>query len=87
MTVKDLKDKLSTYPDDLLIVMSSDAEGNSKSPLAELDTRVYVPNSTWSGETYMARVLTPELEAEGYEEEDCYEEGNGQDAVVLWPTN
>jgi hypothetical protein len=67
--------------------MSSDGEGNSKSPLADLSDAVYVPDSTYSGDTHVARRLTPELEAQGYSEEDCYAHDDGQDAVVLWPTN
>jgi hypothetical protein len=55
MTVKELIKQLKDYPQDSVVVMSSDGEGNSKSPLAELDDAVYVPDSTWSGDTYVAR--------------------------------
>jgi len=87
MAVKDLIHELKDYPQDALVVMSTDAEGNGYSPLAALNDEVYVPDSTWSGTTYVARTLTPELQEQGYTEEDCYGEDDGQDAVVLWPTN
>ncbi len=67
--------------------MSTDEEGNGYSPLAALNDEVYVPDSTWSGTTYVARTLTPELKEQGYTEGDCYNKEDGQDAVVLWRTN
>ncbi len=87
MTVKEMINELNDYPQDALVVMSKDSEGNSFSPFADTSTAVYVPDSTWRGTTYVARTLTPELKEQGYTEEDCYDEEDGQDAVVLWPTN
>lgn len=48
MTVKELKDKLARLPDDMEVVMSSDAEGNKISPLAASAVVVYTPYNTWS---------------------------------------
>ncbi len=87
MTVKELIKELKDYPQDALVVMSSDGEGNSRSPLFDIGNAVYVPDSTWSGDTHVARTLTPELKEQGYTEEDCYNQKDGQDAVGLWPTN
>lgn len=56
MTVKELRDLLQDLPDDMLVVMASDAEGNGHSPLADAAVAMYVANSTWSGDVY----LTPE---------------------------
>ena len=58
MTVKELIEELKEYPQDSQVVMSSDGEGNSKSPLAALGDAVYVPESTWSGYTKVARVIS-----------------------------
>ena len=90
MTVGELKEVLNDCPDDTIIVMSSDGEGNSYSPLAGYNTDyMYVPDSTWSGEIKL-KELTPELEAQGYGEDDTYNADYDEDAVpalVLWPTN
>ena len=89
MLVKDLIAQLQECDPDAIVVMSSDGEGNNKSPLADIDDScVYIPDSTWSGDTKLAE-LTPELEAAGYGEEDCVhpDEDNAQPCVILWPTN
>jgi hypothetical protein len=87
MTVKELINELKDYPQDAVVVMSSDREGNAYSPLAALNEGIYVPDSTWSGTTFVARTLTPGLKEQGYTEGDGYNQKDGQDAVVLWPTN
>jgi hypothetical protein len=87
MTVKELINELKDYPQDALVVMSTDEEGNGHSPLDALNEEVYVADSDGRGQAYVARNLTPELKEQGYTEEDCYDEEDGQDAVVLWPTN
>ncbi len=87
MTVKELIKELKDYPQDALVVMSTDEEGNGYSPLAALNEEVYVGEPSGRGQAYVARTLTPELKGQGYTEEDCYNQKDGQDAVVLWPTN
>lgn len=72
-----MKKLLSNLPDNYIVVMSKDGEGNSYSPLAQVDSYMYVAESTWSGEI---RSLE-EHEASGYD--DKFKEN----AVVLWPTN
>lgn len=70
-----LRAALEGLDDNLLVVMSKDGEGNDFSPLAEVDHDTntgYVADSTWSG-----NVPHP----------DDYEDGDGVDCVVLWPTN
>jgi hypothetical protein len=73
MNIKELKKILSNYPDDFEVVMSSDEEGNSFSPLADFGVGFYVPETTWSGEVFMG--------------EDMEEEGLSENCIVLWPTN
>lgn len=73
MKIKELKEILSKYPDDFEVVMSSDEEGNSFSPLADFGIGSYVPETTWGGEVFMG--------------EEVEEEGLSENCIVLWPTN
>jgi hypothetical protein len=50
MTVRELIAQLSTFPEDALVVLSEDAEGNGFSPLSDLSAEVYEAETTWSGE-------------------------------------
>lgn len=62
MTVKQLKKIINKYPDDLLVVLSSDSEGNSFSQLYHLETNNIgiLNNSDVSGnDTDEALVLYP----------------------------
>ena len=78
MTVEELIAELERLPEDLLVVLSADEEGNYFRPLAGIDA-----NSTYrDGECSLA-ALTPELEAQGYTDEDVDEDGTP--CVVLWP--
>lgn len=74
MNVRDLIKELMQYPEDALVVMASDGEGNSHSPLSGVDGVFYVPDNTWSGTVY------DKNDAEVNELEF-------QDAVVFFPTN
>ena len=86
MKVKELKEMLVGMDDDRVVVISSDGEGNSYSPLDGLDDSCnYIPDSTWSGETRITK-LTKELEKQGYGEEDCAN-GEGKPAIILFPVN
>lgn len=88
MTVGQLKKLLAAIPDDHLVILQKDAEGNGYSPLADVEGRnnVYVPDSTWSGEVYYKK-LTGALRSLGYTEEDVYPDDDGIDCVVLAPVN
>lgn len=72
MTVRELVRKLQELPQEALVVMSSDGEGNSYSPLDSLWIGDYVAESTWSGNMFV---------------EDELEPGEGVAAVCLDPTN
>ena len=74
MTVGTLIEELQELDPNSIIVMSSDAEGNSYSPLAGLDaTYLYVPDCTWSGEIK--------------NEEDAEDYPFAVPCVVIWPRN
>lgn len=83
-TVGDLMDWLGGQPRDRIVVMSSDAEGNRYSPLADAEECMYLADSTWSGETFM----TPEQQA-GLDNPDDYDwaPDDAVRAVVLGPIN
>ena len=77
MKVKELIEKLQAVDPDLLVVMSSDAEGNGFHPLEDALTGGYA-----DGEVGLLE-LTDELKKAGYSEEDV----RGEPAMVLWPSH
>ena len=84
MKVSRLKELLAQCNDNDDIIMSSDSEGNSFHPLSEEGVSIGV--YAWDGECYAEiglRELTPELEKEGYSEDDVIEDGIP--CIVLWP--
>lgn len=55
MTVKELRDLLATLPDDTLVVMAKDAEGNGFSPCEAAQSAYYRAETTWSGNIEAAK--------------------------------
>ncbi|MCP4990834.1 MAG: hypothetical protein GY928_33775 [Colwellia sp.] len=86
MNVKELKELLESMNDADLVILSKDSEGNSFSPLDGHSKEVYAPDSSCSGDIYI-RELTPELEKQGYGNDDVYHGDDGKNAIVLWPIN
>jgi hypothetical protein len=72
-TVADLMAELATMPQDLQIVLSSDAEGNSFSPL----------DKDWSLGTYRDGEFY--TEEDDYSDNDV--EPATANAIALWPVN
>lgn len=88
LTVAELIELLQDKDPDAHVIIARDGEGNSYSPVSkDLGDGVYEPESPYSGELYPGRELTPELEELGFSEEDCYDEPDGIDAIVIYPTN
>lgn len=83
MTVAQLIADLQGEDPNRLVVMSSDAEGNSYSPLDGCSTGSYEADSTWSGSVGLEK-LTPALRKKGYSDEDVKD---GVPCLVLHPTN
>lgn len=56
VTVAELRARLDAFPDEAIVVLAKDAEGNSHSPLRPeaIDAVLYYPESTWSGWVYGA---------------------------------
>jgi hypothetical protein len=50
ITVQELIEKLKQYPQDALVILQSDSEGNGNSPLAEIERAYYTPITTWYGD-------------------------------------
>lgn len=79
---------LATRPPEQAVVLASDAEGNSFSPLSEMETAPYSPVTDGTGVTYLSR---EEVQARidngdmGWSEED-YPPPGLDDVTVLWPT-
>jgi hypothetical protein len=78
LTVSKLKALLAELPDDALVVLSRDGEGNGFSPLADTSTGKYEPEQPWFGEFH---------EAPTHPARDEQPAEDALDAVCLWPTN
>lgn len=52
MTVRELIELLSTLEPERVVILSSDREGNSYSPLDAYSEDYYVAETTYSGEVY-----------------------------------
>lgn len=52
MTVGQLRAALKDVPDDVIVVMDSDAEGNNHSPLAQVDLDHRYDGSPYDGEVF-----------------------------------
>lgn len=85
MTVKELREALANLPDDALVILQKDVEGNGCSPCDGVDAEnvAYRAENTWSGEIGPIK-LTPDLQKQGYGSEDLVE---GVPCVVLIPIN
>ena len=77
MTVAELIKDLQAHPQDAIVILARDAEGNSFDPLACVDGAMYEDREIGLVE------LTDALRAEGYSEEDL--RPDGERATVLWP--
>lgn len=84
MTVKQLIQALQKEDPNRLVVCSSDAEGNSYSPLYHIDRAAYLANTPWSGEVGLENLTAADRRA-GYSEEDVC--NGGVSALILVPTN
>lgn len=79
MKVKELIKLLQEADPEWDVVKSRDEEGNGFQHVEDVDI-----NSSYTGDYFLEvgiRILTPELQVQGYEEEDCVD---GEPCVVLW---
>jgi hypothetical protein len=83
VTLGELKQKWADLPDDLVVVQSSDGEGNGMSPFADFSVVRYRPESTWSGE-----IMDPEsTDVDGSPYYSAETLNEGIPCLVLWPVN
>lgn len=86
MTLAELRAALDALnlPDDTIVILAKDAEGNGHSPLVEAEHAMYLADSTWSGERYLT-----ETQRQAEADPDDYSEApdDAVHAVFLWPTN
>jgi hypothetical protein len=89
VTVGQLMAKLAQLPEDAIVVMASDAEGNSHSPLSSVNESMYLPETTWSGDAYPTAEELAEKMAQpgsGWSEEDAAPD-DAVRCVLLGPVN
>ena len=73
MTTGELKKLLADLPDETLVVMAKDGEGNSFSPFDSVSEGSYFESNKWSGDFYTT-TGTPKT-------------GGWQPAICLWPVS
>jgi hypothetical protein len=56
VTVAELRARLAAFPDDTIVVLAKDSEGNECSPLCTepVEAVLYYPDSPWSGDVESA---------------------------------
>ena len=88
MLVEELVEKLQQLDPKREVVLAKDTEGNSYSPLWEVEGEnvAYEAETTYSGRKVLEK-LTDELAARGWSEEDVASGDGAIPAVILWPTN
>lgn len=84
MTVARLIEMLQNEDPSRQVIVQKDSEGNHYSPLSDVETDAYIPETTWFGERKLER-LTDDLRSQGYGEEDVAE--GGLPALFLVPVN
>lgn len=82
MKIGTLIDALKEFDPNLEVVLSSDGEGNSYSPAAEVTPELYIADSTWSGELVSD-------DPDDYDDDEDFEDQRecAEPVVVIWPTN
>jgi hypothetical protein len=86
MTLDELREQIAALahlPGDTLVLVSSDAEGNQYSPLAEIDSDVMYVRDSFDWDTYPSNE-TVDAYPERYSDEDRPPEGAAP-AIVLYP--
>jgi len=86
MTVKRLKERLQDVPDDLVVIVQQDSEGNGYSPLSGCYTgAIYKPTGDWGGD-----VLNLSDSADSHcmtEKKWIHSKAKYPHCLVLYPTN
>lgn len=84
-TVGELREELADLPDDMVVILEKDAEGNGYGPLSAVNSAWYEPDSIYSGER---RVGRGEWSTEEYSGDSWDEYIRGAvPALILGPVN
>lgn len=78
MTVKQLRELLTSYPEDVMIVLSRDAEGNLFSPLEEVNAGIYTDQTGYYGDFRIVQTLGQFNISHSPQENE---------AICFWPLN
>lgn len=86
MKVSEFREALAKFPDDAIVVVAKDAEGNAFAPLDEMSLGAYERTGAWSGD------FTCINEDDDFEDffitrEEYNELVAEHPAVCLWPVN
>jgi hypothetical protein len=86
VTLAELRAQLAALnlPDDTLVVLAKDAEGNRYSPLVQAKHAMYAAETTWRGERYLTE---DQRQAETDPDDHSEAPDDAVLAVFLWPTN
>lgn len=86
MIVKELIALLQTMPEDSIVILQKDSEGNGYSPLSDVDAdAIYNAETTWYGEVYSTKWTARDA---GMDEEEWKKYKRETPAcVVLAPVN
>jgi hypothetical protein len=85
MTVKELREALKQYPDDMEVIVQSDSEGNSYSPLYCVDgNAVYIAREPWYGDVFSTDWTSDEADMD---EEEWDEMLRMPRSLILVPVN
>lgn len=87
LTVGDLREALMGVPDEWVVVLQEDGEGNGyRLAAGGDDNSLYAPESLWRGEV-CRRTLTDEDRAAGWTDEDLGDPERDVPCFVIWPVN
>ena len=78
MTVGELQQLLADFDPAAEVVLATDAEGNTFSPLSDVSLGYYLEDSSYSGDF---------VSNENVDEDEDINVDNAPIAVALWPTN
>lgn len=81
ITAKDLKNILKDVRDDAIVMVSSDSEGNTVSPMFQFDTGVIGTEYSWTVDGMKVVVHS----GEDFCDID-YEKNKGKQFVIIYPT-
>ena len=83
MKKEDLIERLQKIPGNPEVIISSDSEGNSYTPLECIDPDcIYVPESDWFGDVYSSKWTAEDA---GMEDDEWEEITKNPKAIVLYP--